>query len=123
MRMDKDKLKVSIIAIEDIFATLDAWEKERDALQAKLEQLRVQLAGCSVAALGGISPEQVAKVGDYGWSPSYEDVLRLRISYDALQAKLDIAREALKYSYSAMGLSPDSPLGKVINDALEKIGG
>lgn len=32
----------------------------------EIEQLQVQLAGCSVAALGGI--KNPAKQGDYGWS-------------------------------------------------------
>ena len=44
------------------------------------EQLQVQLAGCSVAALGGT--KDVAVQGMYGWSPAYQDVLELRIKYD-----------------------------------------
>lgn len=48
------------------------------------EQLRVQLAGCLVAAEGGTSPAQVAKEGDYGWSASYQAVLDLRQKYDLL---------------------------------------
>lgn len=38
-----------------------------------------QLAGCAVAALGG---GPVAKKGDYGWSPAYQDVLDLRAKYE-----------------------------------------
>jgi len=48
----------------------------------EIEQLRVQLAGCSVAALGGT--KDIAKQGDYGWSPTYQDVLDLRLKYDKL---------------------------------------
>lgn len=58
-------------------------DRVRDALkstQAEVEQLRVQLAGCSVAALGGTNDP--AKKGDWGWSPAYQDVLDLRLKYD-----------------------------------------
>lgn len=50
----------------------------------KIEQLTVQLAGCSVAALGG---KDIAKKGDYGWSVAYQDILDLRKKYDALLKK------------------------------------
>lgn len=52
---------------------------------AELEQLRVQLAGCSVAALGGIhDPNVLATQGMYGWSVTYEDVVALRMKYEEL---------------------------------------
>lgn len=55
-----------------------------DDLRQEVEQLRVQLAGCSVAALGWAQGEQDAKCGDYGWSQSFEDVKKLRARYDEL---------------------------------------
>lgn len=48
--------------------------------QREVDQLRVQLAGCSVAALGGT--KNPAKKGDFGWSPAYQDVLNLRHKHD-----------------------------------------
>lgn len=87
----------------------DSWEKDYNELRAlrkEVEQLHVQLAGCSVAALGGTKPEVVAQKGDYGWSPSYQDILDLRLKYEfqlqasEMQAKsfqqLYEANEALK---------------------------
>ena len=57
------------------------WWKGAKAFEAIAERTQVQLAGCAVAAQGG-SPK--AKPGDYGWSPAYADVERLRANYDAL---------------------------------------
>lgn len=59
---------------------------------AETEQLRVQLAGCGVAALGGTDQRtQVANKGDYGWSPAYADTLALRLKYEAAEAALATA--------------------------------
>ena len=52
----------------------------------EIEQLRVQLAGCSVAAFGEVA--HAAKIGDYGWSPAYQDVVDLRIKYDNLEEQI-----------------------------------
>jgi hypothetical protein len=64
-------------------------------LHDEIDQLRVQLAGCGAAALGATNPEHVAKRGDWGWSPAYEDVLRLRRRFDklheAVKQAMDVA--------------------------------
>lgn len=46
------------------------------ALKEEVEQLRVQLAGCGVAAMQNTRDSVAlrAKPGDYGWSASYGDV-------------------------------------------------
>ena len=53
----------------------------RDALQerdAEIERLRVQLAGCGVAAMQNTEASKANRVkrGSYGWSESYGDVCR-----------------------------------------------
>lgn len=57
-----------------------------ESLKEQVEQLRVQLAGCATAAQG--STKDVAKKGDYGWSPAYQDVLELRRALDGVKPKL-----------------------------------
>ena len=51
-------------------------------LMEEVEQLRVQLAGCGVAALGGIKGKLLIKRGGYGWSASYQDVVNLRKKFE-----------------------------------------
>jgi len=58
-------------------------------LKAEVERLRVQLAGCGVAALGGTDDPVVATEGQWGWSPVYQDVLNLRRERDRLAEERD----------------------------------
>lgn len=43
----------------------------------------VSLAGCSMAATGGTSPESVCTQDQWAWHPAYEDVLCLRRKFEA----------------------------------------
>lgn len=61
--------------------------KERAAAM----RLQVQLGGCGVAALGGLGPDQLAKKGQYGWSPAYQDVVDARRELEALRFARDHA--------------------------------
>jgi len=67
---------------------------EVERLKAENEKLQVQLAGCSVAALGGTN--NIAKQGDFGWSASYQDVVNLYARKDKLCEALEKARTYLE---------------------------
>ena len=58
-------------------------EGEAAELRAQIEQLRVQLAGCGVAAQGWAKGENDCEEGGYGWSPAFEEVKKLRAKYEA----------------------------------------
>jgi len=77
VQMMKDKESL----VEEIFVLTLALKKAKD----DLEHEQVRLAGCGVAALGySASNGKDLKPGDYGYSASYGDVLRLRDSYERI---------------------------------------
>jgi hypothetical protein len=67
-------------------------EKERDAALAREERLRVQLAGCSIAALGWSQGNHDAAPGTYGHSPAFDDVKELYAKYTAATRELEVIR-------------------------------
>lgn len=74
----------------------EAKSKQEEVIAEKdkeIEQLRVQLAGCGVAALGYAKDKNDCKKGDYGWSQSFQDVKDLYKKYLTLESSLKVARE------------------------------
>jgi hypothetical protein len=69
----------------------------KDSLR-DLERERVRLAGCLLAAEGGITKFADCKNGGYGWSPAFEATKKLRQRMEKLE-------KVLKYLYS-MALVP-----------------
>lgn len=59
-----------------------------NSIELELEQERVRLAGCLVAAGGGAHGPNDCHDGDYGWSPAFEEVKTLRLKYDEAVAEL-----------------------------------
>src|ERR1700690_3643934 len=69
---------------------LSACEPIIAGLEAKVEQMHVQMAGILTAAFGwSIGQDNCAKKGDWGWSVTYQDVLELRLKTDARIAELE----------------------------------
>ena len=76
-------------AEQEVKAYMDSVQRETFALRvllAEVEQLRVQLAGCLVAAEGWADKGEAVKQGDYGWSLAFEKTRTLRKERDALLA-------------------------------------
>jgi hypothetical protein len=65
-----------------------------DSANEQVEQLRVQLAGCLMAAEGAIDETQLAHPGDFGWSKAYQATIDLQKSYlEALDELLAMRAE------------------------------
>ncbi len=77
---------------------LRALPASQEGVAADLEQTRVQLAGCGVAALGY---GEGCKPGDYGWSASFGDVMALREKFEAMKFRAEGAEELLANAYAA----------------------
>jgi predicted nucleic acid-binding Zn-ribbon protein len=73
--------------IQALKAEVERLQSSLSVAQEEIEKLQVQLAGCGVAALGCTSPETICTQDQWGWSQSYQDVLDLRLKYDALQSR------------------------------------
>ena len=93
----------------------------KDTLMEEMEQLRVQLAGCGVAALSNTHKsreQQRINPGDYGYSESYQDVFDAvgrEIKYRELLEEMARALEELDDMFD-----PTSRVGEIINNALQK---
>ena len=92
----------------DFGKALNGYSEQAERLEYEVEQLRVQLAGCGVAAMQntGESVKNRAKPGDYGYSASYGDVCRAvdrEIEYREMLVKTMIE---LKTLIALMGTTP-----------------
>ena len=96
-------------AIGRIVARLTQHTSELEAAKAELEQERVRLASCLIAAEGGT--KDIVKQGDYGWSPAYQATLNL-------QAELERVRAALEDACLSVAVHGEQPPQKWL-DALQ----
>lgn len=90
--------------MERLLAAYEEYRKEVD-------QLRVQLAGCGVAALGC---RPFAVKGEFGWSASYGDVVTLREKYEESQKEV----ERLQFEIAHMKVQAN-PLAKATREYLK----
>jgi hypothetical protein len=85
----EDKINKSI-------AYLETLEFRVDKLNAQIEQLRVQLAGCLTAA-EGFAGDNPPKEGDYGWTLAFQKTLELRKDRDWLAKEYNLAQRIESY--------------------------
>ena len=72
-----------LFVLREIILRVRDLVKRNAELLARAEKAEIQLAGCSAAALGW---DLDTKPGDYGWSASYGDVVKLRRSLESARA-------------------------------------
>ena len=116
-----------ITALQSAISLIQDYQK----LKEEIERLRVQLAGCGVAALGYATGKNAIEKGSYGYSASFQDVVdlwdkhqKLRERVEKLNTKrMDIEVKQEENREFAFGM-PNHELGffiKGFNFALEKI--
>lgn len=93
--------------------------KELAEAKRDLEQREVQLAGCGVAALGW--NKEPALKGQYGWSPSYGDVLALRLKFETAVEAMKRVREEANRLLDHGQLISSSWVSERLGDALAAI--
>lgn len=109
--------------MRDVESQLTQRTAELEAAKAELEQERVRLASCLIAAEGGT--KDIVKQGDYGWSPAYQATLNLQAELERVRGERDEARDR---SYDEMTMAycqlaheialPGTPLPTNTNDSI-----
>lgn len=89
----KDRRRKTCALLRKNANTMQSMLDELTAAREQIEQLQVQLAGCSLAALDCDPESSRAKEGDYGWSVAYQDVMNLRDNYNAAREVCEVVRK------------------------------
>ena len=91
IRMPHDHGEIAAMADVDPAQTITLLRQALEESRNEVEQMRVQLAGCSTAAMGycrdGVAGQECHR-GMYGWSVALEDVKKLYEAYDARSTAL-----------------------------------
>ena len=86
-----DELEAREVGVVLLREDLEKRTAELEATKAELEQERVRLASCLIAAEGGT--KDIVKQGDYGWSPAYQATLNLQAELERVRAERDHAKK------------------------------
>ena len=87
------KLLNSFFILRELLPRARDLARQNAELRARAERAELQLAGCSAAALGW---DLDSKPGDYGYSASYGDVVKIRRELEELRAENSRLRAAVE---------------------------
>ena len=83
-----DLKNISPVKGQEALSSAISLIQDYQKLKEEIDRLRVQLAGCGVAALGYATGKNTIEKGSYGYSASFQDVVDLQDKYQKLRERV-----------------------------------